>query len=44
VKLFQLLDPATGLRANRSAAGKKKDDERNVIINAEVSHLITSPQ
>jgi len=46
VKLFQLLDPATGLRANRSAAGKKKEDARdlirNPIKNAEVSHLITS--
>ena len=46
VELFQLLDPATGLRANRSAAGKKKEDARdlirNPIKNAEVSHLITS--
>ena len=25
VELFQLLDPATGVRANRSSAGKNKD-------------------
>jgi hypothetical protein len=43
VELFQLLDADTGLRANRSSTGKKKDDDRNLIINpinsAEVSLL-----
>ena len=42
VELFQLLDADTGLRANRSSTGKKKDDDRNLINNAEVTLLITS--
>ena len=39
VELFELLDAATGKRANRSAAGKAKDDDRNLFRNAQVSPL-----
>jgi hypothetical protein len=32
VHLFELLDASTGRRANRSSAGKKKDDGRNLEV------------
>ena len=41
VELFQLLDPATGFRANRSSAGKNKDDRRNIGLNADVRQSFT---
>ena len=40
VHQFQVIDAATGLRANRSFAGKAKDNARNLISSAEVSHFL----
>jgi hypothetical protein len=42
VEEFDLLD-ATGLRANRSFAEKKKDDDINPINSAKVSLLYSLP-
>jgi hypothetical protein len=33
VECFELLDANTGLRANRSSSGKRKDDGRNLEVN-----------
>jgi hypothetical protein len=41
VEFFDLLDANTGLRANRSYSGKRKDDTRNVDLNAEVGVIYT---
>lgn len=39
VECFEILDAATGLRANRSSSGKAKDDNRNLNLNAEVGFI-----
>jgi hypothetical protein len=40
VESFDLLDPATGKRANRSRAGKEKQDALNSPLSARVSSLV----